>query len=364
MNDDYFGLEDVWDSLVETIVADKCTPCIAAGMGASIFGWDVRRCLAGPPNTDLVKTHQDDVSRIAQQLQNRLGAPAPVRRKIAEYLKEQTESVDLEPAYSNLASLSFKTWITTAYDDLVERAIAKRYDPEVRLCKWRSGVSDYENRSDPDKIKVPDSNDKWRVLEQPFAEIEQEPTESRPLVYHLYGHFHWDETLVISEFDHLEFLAATAQHTDRQQQPSGSAVGTIDKWVDSALIRNALLFLGYRLGDLDLRILLHSIKRTLTGNSETNIAIQLRPEDAATPEVKQAVGVPESSNRAPVTERQRNKLEQHAEADFKQYFGPHANVRVLFGDCGQFVEKLATDVANKRSEQKARRNRKREGDDG
>src|SRR5207248_3295780 len=66
--------------------------------------------------------------------------------------------------------------------------------------------------------------------------------------------------------------------------------GMVPEVVSRRVPRTSLLFLGYRLGDLDLRILLHTFKAKLADNEDLNIALQLEPDDPVTEDIEKVVG--------------------------------------------------------------------------
>lgn len=355
MNGDQLGLNaSDWGSLIEAVRKKKCTPCIGAGTGRRLFGspkdvarWGLARdTLGNDTDLDLLSPDADNLPRIAHQLGSRHGAAIP-KGRMADYLTRRiTSNLECTPHVA-LASLKFKIWITTAYDDLIERALTSqgKGDPQVRLCKWSSSFSDQNNN-----IEVPNTNHGRTKLERPFAEIRGESlSETQPLVYHFYGHFGWEETLVISEFDHFEFLTETARHTNVQQAPSKRAksdVSGIQSCVTAAISSTSLLFVGYRLGDLDLRVLLHSIRQHLTMNKLPNFVLQLQPEDPASEELKQALQGPGEAGivqTEPSAELE-GRLRQYAQDDFKRYFGQDARIKVLFATSGQLATVLADNV--------------------
>ena len=75
-----------------------------------------------------------------------------------------------------------------------------------------------------------------------------------PLVYHLFGHAHEPDSLVLSENDLLDFLIAIA--SDRPQLPS-SLLRTLKRGPQS------FLFIGFGITQWYLRVLLKVLMRTL-----------------------------------------------------------------------------------------------------
>src|SRR6266576_6685029 len=182
----HFGLDHIeWDELVDTVRAGECTPFLGAGASTRIFGSarELAQVLAAR-DADLLRPSPDNLPKIAQQLRNRIG-PAGPRRRMVQFLKSKAPSGAKPPDTPHMAraSLDFKAWITTAYDDLIERALVENWkNPQVRLCRW-APFSQY-----PNTIKVRMKDNKLKSVAEPFAES-REASIAEPLVYHMYGHF-------------------------------------------------------------------------------------------------------------------------------------------------------------------------------
>ena len=118
-----------------------------------------------------LKAYSDNVPKIAQQLRAR-AYPAFPQERMAEFLKEKAGPTIKSPVspHSVLASLNLPVWITTAYDDLIERALIDRQiAPEVRLCRWKS-FGPYRNQ-----IKLPGRKGKApKPVTNPFSEFQDE----------------------------------------------------------------------------------------------------------------------------------------------------------------------------------------------
>ena len=115
------------------------------------------------------------------------------------------------------------------YRLLAEALRREGKQPQVELCRWRPDV------------------DHW-----PSSVFEREPdfvpTPERPLVFHVFGHLGFEESLVLTEDDYLDFLARVA--ADDQLVPLA---------VQKALADSALLFIGFRLEEWDVRVLLRAL---------------------------------------------------------------------------------------------------------
>ena len=91
------------------------------------------------------------------------------------------------------------------------------------------------------------------------------PTVANPLVYHLHGHIALPESLVLTEDDYLDFLVKTSAEPD-----------LIPPRVQKSFADTTLLFIGYRLGDLDFRVLLRSLASHLTRQPRrAHVSVQL-----------------------------------------------------------------------------------------
>jgi hypothetical protein len=93
----------------------------------------------------------------------------------------------------------------------------------------------------------------------------------RPLVYHLFGHFEEQESLVLSEDDYFDWLTAWVQR----------AATVVPTPVQKSLTSRSLLFLGFELDDWDFRVVFNAIK-SFAGNPQLrrrkHAGVQLSPE--------------------------------------------------------------------------------------
>ena len=77
------------------------------------------------------------------------------------------------------------------------------------------------------------------------------PSPERPLVYHVFGILEVPESIVITEDEYFDFLAAVAN--------SGPSTPLIPSVVEEALANSSLLFVGFGVQDWDFRILLRGL---------------------------------------------------------------------------------------------------------
>jgi hypothetical protein len=164
-----------------------------------------------------------------------------------------------------LAKLRLPLYVTTSYFDFMERALIKegardskgKSTVRTRFCRWNKGL--------PEE----DIDDQYRV------DPDEQPTRDAPIVYHLYGIEQYPPSLVLSEDDYMDFLLKFAKHTD-QAKPF------LPHYLKKALSTSPLLLLGYRLQDLDFRVLFRGLINDPDGEQSPklmyNVAIQLDPE--------------------------------------------------------------------------------------
>src|SRR5262249_8101338 len=111
-----------------------------------------------------------------------------------------------------LAELPLPVYMTTNYDDFMVRALKDRYrDARRELCRWNKLIAD-----EPSVFDAPGG----------FT-----PTPANPIVFHLHGHSR-PESLVLTEDDYLQFLAAMARNNSFLPPP-----------IQTALAGSALLFI-------------------------------------------------------------------------------------------------------------------------
>jgi hypothetical protein len=113
------------------------------------------------------------------------------------------------------------------------------------------------------------------------------------------------DSFVLTEDDYIDFLVSV--NRDGNLLPLG---------VREALAGSSLLFIGYRLSDLNFRVLFRMIVGLDSGMPRINVSVQLLPEPRA--------GLPPE------------RVQDYLDA----YFAKNMNVRVFWGTARQFSEKL------------------------
>jgi hypothetical protein len=151
-----------------------------------------------------------------------------------------------------LAQLPLPIYLTSSYHQFVEmalEAVGKR--PQTRVYNWK-------------RLEVSNSP----VLS---PDLEVEPSEDQPLVYHVLGIDSVSDSLVLTEDNYFDFLETVMEDLEKP--------GGIPAPVRSALSSTSLLLLGYDIFAWDFRTVFRSVIRSLhTSRRPLSLVIQLDPE--------------------------------------------------------------------------------------
>lgn len=253
--------ENDWNTLLQRIKVGKCTPFLGAGVNNGILnlGSEIAQKLAethGCPfedNTDLAR-----VTQVLAVENDPMFPKEEVLRLLSEQLEKWRQSVDVDDflrsanqPLSVLAGLPLPIYMTTNYDNLIVKALqVHRKEPKRELCRWNKYVTG--------KASVFDSAAGF------------EPTPATPIVFHLHGHDEVPESLVLTEDDYIDFLVNISRRQD-----------LLPARIQEAMTGASLLFVGYRLADLDFRVLFRGLVESLEGGLRRfSVAVQLPPQDA------------------------------------------------------------------------------------
>jgi len=105
----------------------------------------------------------------------------------------------------------------------------KLKDARREICRWQDILQHVES-----------------IFEK---EPRYKPTPANPLVFHLHGALDVSESLVLTEDDYLTFLANIAAKPD-----------LLPDVVQQAFAATSFLFIGYRLGDWNFRVLFQTLR--------------------------------------------------------------------------------------------------------
>ena len=288
--------EKDWKTLLPRIKKGECTPFLGAAVNLGILplGRDLAKELAdeeGYPydresdKYDLIKVTQ----YLAIKYRDAVKPKDLVLSKLDKSQRPLDYNNDSEPL-NILAKLPLPVYITTNYDNLLFSAIEHHGQgsgrkPAREICKWNSSLSVQLNH-----------------FKRGF---EFRATTQTPVIFHLHGHISVVESLVLTEDDYLDFVINMSRNLEE----------VLPLRIQEALTGATVLFVGYRLADIDFRLLFRSLLGNLTNSiHRMNVAVQL-PYDDAHP----------------------NK--EKAEAYITKYFGK-IEVRVYWGTARQFAKEL------------------------
>jgi len=157
------------------------------------------------------------------------------RKRLSEVIEASQWSTLCQATFATeihhqLAEFELPIYITTNFDNFMTLAL----------------------RTKQTKVRQIDLN--WRDLYRedestPFEEINPPPSDDNPVVLHLFGTDQNSETLVLTEDDYLDYLTALARNFEY----------LIPTNMQSILASKTLLFLGYKLDDMELRVIMRGI---------------------------------------------------------------------------------------------------------
>jgi hypothetical protein len=277
---------DLLRSLLTQIKKGRCTPILGWGLTDTLIGPRrlMARAWAETFEFPLEVHRHEDLPQVANFVAVMTDV-ATLRESLGEFYREQLRgrypelgpsdtSVPLsevvrkawiqhaasEPdPYAVLADLPCPIFVNAHPTSLLTDALRDRgKDPMVELCRWRPDVYDWPaSIFDKDPDYVPDAQ--------------------RPLVFQVFGSTDVVDSLVLTEDDYFDFLGAVAENP-----------GLVPPVVKNALADSALLLLGFRLDEWDVRVLLRSLVSQAGGNrlqKYTHVAAQIDLADTvASPE--------------------------------------------------------------------------------
>ncbi|MCK9900381.1 hypothetical protein CC117_04695 [Parafrankia colletiae] len=264
--------------------ADVCHPTLPTA-GLLSADWAARYNYPFPDSaTELPRVMQYAATVEGEDLyiKERLGAELAARG--------QPDFSDLSEPHALLAELPVKVYVTTNYDNFMTDALrASGKNPRTLVCG---------------RGEQPGSG-----VGAPNHDFDR-PQVDRPIVFHLYGNLGDPHTLVLTEDDYLDFMANLSANRTAIQQ-------IIPISVLPALKNTPLLFIGYRFGDWNFRILFHTLLRALAPvHLRRHISVQLAPN-----------GNGEAG------------LDARARAYLDKYFDKR-NITVFWGSATEFCERL------------------------
>ncbi len=247
-----------WDLFLRGIKNGRCTPFIGAGACYPILplGKEIARKWAEEYSFPLEDSH--DLIRVSQFLAMKKEAMFP-KNELKDIIDDKLKNIDsryfksADEIHGVLANLPFPIYITTNYDDLMERALkalTNPKEPKTEICKWNKPIKD-----------IPSIFDKQQIFK---------PSVANPVVFHLHGYIDVPESMVLTEDDYLDFLVNMNKEPDLIPAP-----------IQKALMGSSLLFLGYGMRDWNFRVLFRSLVSYIDkAVAYTHYAVQTAPNMA------------------------------------------------------------------------------------
>jgi hypothetical protein len=253
-----------WDTLITRILEKECMPIIGAGasaprlpLGDGLALELARKLLKHPAPNPM--TLEQVAQCLAVERHDAVFPKKEASRIIAARLALPYIGTTADP-HEVLADLALPIYVTTNYDDLLTQALRSKNRPVVReYCRW-NGI----------------------LLETPSAlEGNYEPRSDHPLVFHLHGHIHDPRSIVISEDDYLDFLV----NLSRDVATANQTRKMLPICVRDGLKNFTLLFVGYRLRDINFRVILRGLLGPLLPSERSmSLTVQLPPREGTSEE--------------------------------------------------------------------------------
>src|SRR5258707_1890136 len=242
---------DDWFFLIQTLKSGLCTPFLGAGASSMTLrtGADIAREWAKKHNYPMEDS--DDLPKVAQFMAVKYRTARLPKTLMAQIVSAASHPSAVSPydPHTALAELELPLYITTNYDNFMTKALQVRKGEkqvQVEILRWNNGLSNLKS-----------------VFDDPNFSL----TPERPLVYHLHGNADNWQSLVLTESDYIDFLVNTTASRE-----------LVPPVIRGAIAGTSLLFLGYRLADLNFRVLFQAICGSLEDSvGEAHISVQLPP---------------------------------------------------------------------------------------
>jgi SIR2-like domain len=262
--------DDVWKELMSLIIEKKCTPVI--GPDASL-PWihikNIARSWAEKYQYPLLED-SPQLPRIAQFLAINKGGESVPRNNIKRELEEIVPPNFALEKYKNtpyavLADLNLPIYITTNYDNFMEKALRdKGKDPVSEFFVWSDELKNYVTEEEIHSFfpsTFYKSSRKKKSTEQYI------PKEAQPLVYHLHGNTSIPQSMVLMESDYIDFVIYL--HKEKEDE-------ILPNHIRRALSNTSLLFFGHSIEDISFRFIFQGLMRLFSAKyRELSISVQL-----------------------------------------------------------------------------------------
>ncbi|YCM44596.1 CHAT domain-containing protein [Verrucomicrobiaceae bacterium 227] len=276
---------EIWDGLIDQLEEGSLVPILGPGLLDSYLGspGDLARGWAEKTNFPLRSSPGFDLHEVAQYVSTTQGKSYAINDYVrflsealllhhpsmrpwfegneerphekllglfSEISRARKEGGGLLP-HEILAKLNCPLFLSTGHDNLLSEALAAEGKfPSQHIPLWTE-----EHLMSDDDDETP-----------------MRASKRSPLVVPLFGHFSKKASMVLTEDDYFQYLIGV---TRQQSRPQPSVIR--EKLTDSGL-----MFLGFRMGSWQFRILMHLLQ-SLQGSKlrgfYKNVAVQLDPEE-------------------------------------------------------------------------------------
>jgi hypothetical protein len=243
-----------WKILLRRIKAGKCTPFLGAGAcyGYILGGKEIAQELA--KEYEYPRSDCEDLEKVAQFIAVKTDGVTPKEVVLEKYInnKPLPNFKECDEPHSVLAALPLSVYITTNYDNFMQKALeSHEKHPKRELCKWNSQL-----KADHKSI---------------FETIpEYKPEPAKPLVFHLHGHNELADSLVLTEDDYIDYLVNLFK-----EDP-------LPHTIQRAITGSSLLFIGYKLADITFKIIYRGLVHA-TEKSMRRVSITVQLDEEASP---------------------------------------------------------------------------------
>ena len=257
-----------WSELVKRIGNGSLTPFLGAGISRPPLPSAAELAIELAEQCKYPFVQKSDLMEVSQFMATTLDGNAP-KSAVAE-LFDRVKDPDFDSEdqpHSILATLPLQVYLTTNYDDYMEKALKKANRTALHeVCRWNSEL---------------------RQSRTSYLE-EIEPTVGQPIVFHLHGHIGDPDSFVLTEDDYLDFMVNVRRH-----EGSGNVTGlALPPKIAALLSSTSLLFLGYGLRDWNLRVLLRALVEAAdVSTRRISVSVQIEPGDDLVDELGKAKAV-------------------------------------------------------------------------
>lgn len=303
---------DAWKDLLDNIAEGICTPILGPGVASDLLPLpeELAAKLADQyvfpfaNRSDFLHVStvigslsggaglRDKALRVmVQGFRERLGINGPPTSKLSAALAQTgwDKLGERVRTHRQLAALGLPLYITTNFDNLMLLALQANGHPDAR----RETIG-------------------WRNPPATRYDFKPQPEAAKPIVLHLFGTDEDLQSMVLTEDDHLEYLANAAHNHD----------SFLPNTVNDSLSSNTLLFLGYRLEELSMKVILRGLLRyqNLEFYNRLQLAVQL-----------------ESSQQSEAAE---DEVVRYLQKSIRQCFPKDAEVQIYWGTAQEFMDEL------------------------